>query len=158
MTDTTDKALDALQKRLKTQEVWGQSTIDTLNLWHKEREEAHAAITALRAQLTKARADALRKAHERLWDKLGGQCRLEACDIVEALIYTPSAPNPEAVARAALEDAAKETDCECEPGECVARETFGMKLCYREGAIDLRARAKDPATIAAIITKAGGGE
>ena len=99
MTDTTDKALDALDETYDTQmEVernpcgaWQAIQIQAaaLNILRSE-------LNALRAQLATARADALREAHERLWDKLGGQCRLEACDIVEALIDTPtpSAPSP----------------------------------------------------------------
>jgi hypothetical protein len=58
MTDTTDKALAALQERLKEQDVWGRSIFDTLVVWRKQRQEANAAITALRAQLATARADA----------------------------------------------------------------------------------------------------
>ncbi len=91
---------------------------------------------------TTAERDALREAHERLWDKLGGQCRLEACDIVEALIYTPtpSAPSPEAVARAALEWALEETILWTNEDESLAA---------------ILTAAHDPATLAAIIAKAG---
>jgi hypothetical protein len=111
MTDTTDKALDALQSLIRHNIQWvGLQDVD-----REAYQQADDSITALRAQLAKARADALREAHERLWDKLGGQCRLEACDIVEALINTPtpstptpSAPSPEAAARAALVDAVAE--------------------------------------------------
>jgi len=226
MTDTTDKALDALQERLKAHDDHPESASaqadaaiaalrverdaaiarekallasnqeertalveaavslrrerDALRAQlakaHSERDAAIAAMSeaarklgeaegklaasemvgvvegwrdrALKAEasLATARADALREAHERLWDKLGGQCRLEACDIVEALIYTPFAPSPEAVARAALEWAAGELD------------GCNLGLDPADMADDMRTAATDPATLAAIIAKAGGGE
>jgi hypothetical protein len=61
---------------------------------------------------------------------------------------TPSAPSPEAVARAALEWAADEA-------KGIADQYVGYMSGVERA---LRALASDPATIAAIITKAGGGE
>jgi DMSO/TMAO reductase YedYZ heme-binding membrane subunit len=51
MSAMTDQELDALQERLKEQEVWGKSILDTLVVWRKERQEANAVITALRREL-----------------------------------------------------------------------------------------------------------
>ena len=135
---------------------------------------------ALRAQLATARADALREAHERLWDKLGGQCRLEACDILEALIYTPtpSAPSPEAVARAALVDMIAQLpdgDVRIEvelvhggwcgyvlvsPDNGPISPASPDRIYARTRAMPTRneAVAEIPATIAATVAKAGGGE
>jgi hypothetical protein len=62
-------------------------------------------------------------------------------------------PSPEAVARAALEWAANCIECGCRGGVC----EYPAK-CPENDVAELVEAASDPATIAAIITKAGGGE
>jgi hypothetical protein len=160
MADTTDKALDALQERLKLQEAWGQSTIDTLNLWHKEREEANAAITALRAQLATARADAVREIRDLLTPddldspETAAHCRYALRQIALIDTPTPSAPSPEAVARAALEWAIMQTATMPISLSRNPKKAVHMALDAVEN--KLRTAASDDLTIAAIITKAGG--
>ena len=63
---------------------------------------------------------------------------------------TPSAPSPEAVARAALEWAAKCIECGCRHGVC----EYPAK-CPENDVAELVEAASDPATLAAIIAKAG---
>jgi len=157
---------DALRAQLATAHSERDAAIAAMTEAARKRGEAEGKLAAseiagvvegwrdralkAEAQLAKARADALREAHERLWDKLGGQCRLEACDIVEALINTPtpSAPSPEAVARAAWERAI-----------AVAKAHKST-----EGVIEaLRKNMENPVIAACVmqragVAKAGGGE
>ena len=62
-------------------------------------------------------------------------------------------PSPEAVARAALEWAAKCIECGCRHGVC----EYPAK-CPENDVAELVDAASDPATLAAIVAKAGGGE
>ena len=218
MSDTTDKALDALQERLKAHDSHPESAsaqadaaIAALRAEladvERERDEAladvvdfsetaaalvedmskrptttwgqiKAAVRALgdignreayrrqseklktaEAQLAKARPDALREAAKLVRTKpmrFAG-CREDdvrdalSCAILDLIdTPTPSAPSPEAVARAALEWAA-EIAWPIEWGSVQLEAGF-------RAAKDIRTAASDPATLAAIVAKAGGGE
>jgi hypothetical protein len=70
-----------------------------------------------------------------------------------ALIDTPSAPSPEAVARAALKNGAKALHEFASTALTALAEEHALQMAEK-----LEEMASDPATIAAIITKAGGGE
>jgi hypothetical protein len=66
---------------------------------------------------------------------------------------TPSAPSPEAVARAALDWWIDRRSCRCYPDICE-----GLSACPKEEAIDLQEALSDPATMVAIVAKAREGE
>ncbi len=145
--DLTPEALDALQE-------WASAY-----RYVRNGAELNPAdqIAALRAQLATARPDALREAaevaaHEADYVPVRPDNFRHA---ILALIDTPtpSAPSPEAVARAALEDAWREA-------VNVANDIGNEQR--HGGAMDvvdaISHMASDPATRAAIIAKAGGGE
>jgi hypothetical protein len=177
MTDTTDKALDALQSLIRHNIQWAglqdvdreayQQADDTITALRRERD-------ALRAQLATARADAMREAatlcgnlaHTLSGLPTGSPHSQDSVEVIASGIGvaqkavlslidtpTPSAPSPEAVARAALEWAANCIECGCRVGVC----EYPAK-CPENDVAELVDAASDHATIAAIITKAGGGE
>jgi hypothetical protein len=90
--------------------------------------------------------------------KAAAQADYEA-RILAALEPTPSAPSPEAVARAALEHCALRIDVLADEDES-GDYSFdaGWEAAVKEAADIARFLASHPESLAAIITKAGGGE
>jgi hypothetical protein len=84
-------------------------------------------------------------------DKAAGEGEILAKAAAQLIRQLLSTPSPEAVARAALERA----EGLCEP---LSYDGAGDRMCKASIQHRIRALASDPATIAAIITKAGGGE
>jgi multidrug efflux pump subunit AcrA (membrane-fusion protein) len=136
---------------------------------HSEKSRAllDIAVAEYERRLATARADALREAADRstevMYDEIEPACNSGPIKAVHEAILdlidtpTPSAPSPEAVARAALEWAAEYIMSQIGLGEgepWIAGNNSGVMGC--RGAI--RAAARDPSTLAAIVAKAGGGE
>jgi hypothetical protein len=160
MTDLTPEALDALQERLRRIE-WGVTGEPCAagNVDETAALEADTAITALRAQLATARPDAMREAAEAANEANSLELALHGpAKIVERILAlidtpTPSAPSPEAVARAALQWVAWHLEMEAKTYGAHGYSFAEVALCAEAGRI--RHRAKDPAALAAIIAKAG---
>jgi hypothetical protein len=151
MTDTTDKALDALQERLLDcsskyymQDV-GIAALDARGKISRLRRERDAAIAREKALLASNQ-------EERTALVEAASLRRER-DALRALIDTPSAPSPEAVARAALKNGAKALHEFAGAALTALAEEHALQMAEK-----LEEMASDDPTIAAIITKAGGGE
>jgi len=169
-----DTAITALRAQLAEVEAERDAAIASMTDAARKRGEAEGKLAAsemagvvegwrdraikAEAALATARADAVRDAAEAANEADSLELALHGpAKIVErilALIDTPSpsAPSPEAVARAALEVVSKISAHQSIPVDIMKQAPGDLRKCF---AILFLRLATDPDTIAAIIAKAG---